>query len=115
MLHSGMPLNQVEQAVNELSDKNWSWWPFLWMRPEKHVHLSLARVFSVSILYGVPMSTLMLIATKLQPVTSQSELLFAGSVFPLLFLFIGSVVVAPMWNRRAARLQRKSAEPVATP
>jgi hypothetical protein len=31
----------------------------------------------------------------------------AWAIFPLLFLFIGSVVVAPMWNRRADRLRRK--------
>jgi hypothetical protein len=101
-------MNQVEEAVNELSD-NWGWWPFRWLRPEKHVPLSLARIFFVTALYGAPMSLLMLMAAKLAPDTSRSELLFAGSVFPLLFLFLGSVVIAPMWNRRAERLRRKPA------
>jgi len=30
-----------------------------------------------------------------------------AAAFPALFLFTGSVVVAPMWNRRADRLRAR--------
>ena len=100
-------MNQLEEAVNELTDKDWSWWPFLWLRPEKHAPLSLARVASLSLLYGVPASVLMALVANLHPehAPSMAESVFAIAVFPLLFLFIGSVLVAPMWNRRAERMR----------
>ena len=30
-----MSLDELEEAVNEITDKDWSWWPFLWLRPAK--------------------------------------------------------------------------------
>ena len=104
-----MPLQQIEEAVNEVSDRDWSWWPFIWLRPEQHVDLSLARVVALAVLYGVPSSILMAFAVCLFRAPSIPELAQAATSFPLLFLFVGSVVVAPMWNRRADRLRARRA------
>ena len=102
-------IDQLEQAVNDLSDKDWSWWPFLWLRPEKHAALSLARIMSLSLLYGVPSSMLMgLLSRSLHHAPSLGEMAYLAGAFPLLFLFIGTVVVAPMWNRRAVRLRARA-------
>lgn len=104
-----MSMDRLEESVNEVSDKDWSWWPFLWLRPEKHQHLSFARIVLVSMLYGVPASALMALGIKLQYAATRSELVGTGLCFPLLFLFFGSVVVAPMWNRRSERLRARLA------
>jgi hypothetical protein len=103
-----MSLDDLEASVNEVSDKDWSWWPFLWLRPEKLEHLSLGRVASMSMLYGAPASALMAVGMKLQYAATRTELVATGMFFPLLFLFFGSVVVAPMWNRRADRLRARA-------
>ena len=100
-----MALDQLEDIVNEVSDRDWSWWPFLWLRPEKHADLSLARMASLAVLYGVPSSALMALGVFLFRTPSVQEIALTSACFPLLFLFIGSVVVAPMWNRRADRLR----------
>ncbi len=100
-----MELDQLEDVVNEVSDRDWSWWPFLWLRPEKREHLSLGRSLTLSVLYGVPCSVLMGFGTSVLRTPSLPELLFTAAAFPLLFLFTGSVLVAPMWNRRADRLR----------
>jgi hypothetical protein len=100
-----MALDRLEDVVNEVSDRDWSWWPFLWLRPEKHADLSLARIVSLSVLYGVPSSVLMAFGIFLCRTPSVQEIVLTSACFPLLFLFIGSVVVAPMWNRRADRLR----------
>lgn len=100
-----MSLDNIEELVNEISDRDWSWWPFLWLRPEKHAPLSLARVLSLSVLYGVPASVLMAIAACMLRPPSLPELVVTAFAFPMLFLFTGSVIVAPMWNRRADRLR----------
>ncbi len=102
-----MELDALEETVNEISDRDWSWWPFLWMRPEKHAKLSLLRIGSLSVLYGVPCSVLIGFALSLLRASSLTERLFTAVTFPLLFLFAGSVVVAPMWNRRAERLRAR--------
>ena len=104
-----MSMDQLEAAVNEVSDKDWSWWPFLWLRPEKDAHLSLGRIASISVLYGVPASVLSELGIKLQYAASVPELVGIGLLFPLMFFCFGSVVVAPMWNRRAERLTARRA------
>ena len=104
-----MRTDQIEDVVNEVSDRDWTWWPFLFLRPEKNVDLSLARVVSVSVLYGLPASVLLAFGVFFARGPSTSEVLTAASAFPLLFLFIGSVIVAPMWNRRADRLRARAA------
>ena len=103
-----MSLEIFEKAINEVSDKDWSWWPFLWLRPEQHAALSLTRLFVISMLYGIPCGAVSHLAVVLlEPRARESfPVLLVG--LPLLFLFIGSVVVAPMWNRRAERLRHRN-------
>ena len=102
-------MDRFEAVVNDVSDKDWSWWPFLWMRPAKEAPLSLARIGALSMLYGFPASVIAAIGIKLQHAASPVELVSTSLFFPLLFLFTGSVVVAPMWNRRAERVRARGA------
>jgi hypothetical protein len=102
-----MPLETLEQAVNEISDRDGSWWPFLWLRPEKQAHLSLRRTVGLAILYGLPSSALMSIALSMLRPLAAAELATVAFAFPMLCLFFGSVVIAPMWNRRADRLRAR--------
>src|SRR3954452_23284009 len=102
-----MRLDAIEETVNEISDRDWSWWPFLWLRPDKHVELTLARIMSLSVLYGLPCSVLMGVASSILRAPSLAETVFTVFAFPMLFLFAGSALVAPMWNRRAKRLRAR--------
>lgn len=102
-------MDKLEAAVNDVSDNNWSWWPFLWLRPEKHDRLPLTRVALLSVLYGVPLTVLLEVGIKAQYKASITELVATALVFPLLLLVSGSAIVAPMWNRRAVRLRARGA------
>lgn len=102
-----MSMDHFEAAVNEVSDKDWAWWPFLWLRPAKHEHLSILRIGSIALLYGVPASVLAQLGIKLQYAASLPELVGTSLFFPVLFLFVGSVCIAPMWNRRANGLRAR--------
>jgi hypothetical protein len=102
-----MSLDLLEQAINEVTDKDWSWWPFLWLRPEKHVQLTLARVVSMAILYGLPLAAALSLTLALARPLARGAVPSIMLALPLLFLFAGSVVVAPMWNRRADRLRSR--------
>ena len=103
-----MSMDRLEEVVNEVSDRDWSWWPFLWLRPEKHEDLSLARSSFLSLLYGIPASALFMTGIRLQYAATVPELVATFLFFPLLLLLVSSVVVAPMWNRRARRLARSA-------
>ncbi len=102
-----MRFDDLEETINEISDRDWSWWPFLWLRPEKHAELSLSRVIALSLLYGLPCGVLTATASSLVHTGSLAETLFLPLAFPLMFLFAGSAIVAPMWNRRAERLRAR--------
>src|SRR4051794_4401315 len=102
-----MRLDAIEETVNEITDRDWSWWPFLWLRPEKHAELTLTRIVSLSVLYGLPCSVLMGVANSILRAPPLSETLFTAFAFPMLILFAGSALVAPMWNRRAKRLRAR--------
>jgi hypothetical protein len=104
-----MSMDHFEESVNAVSDKDWSWWPFLWLRPEKQERLTLVRVASIAMLYGAPASALMALGIKLQYAATRPELVAMGLFFPVMFLCLGSVVVAPMWNRRSDRLRARLA------
>ena len=102
-----MRFEELEETINEISDRDWSWWPFLWLRPEKHAALTLSRVMALSLLYGLPCGVLTATAASLMRAASHSDSLFLSLTFPLLFLLAGSAIVAPMWNRRAERLRAR--------
>ena len=100
-----MSLDAFEQAINEVTDKDWNWWPFLWLRPQKHAHLSLWRIVSIAALYGVPSAAIISLALAFARPGMRDQAAFVAVAVPLFFLFLSSAVIGPMWNRRAARLR----------
>jgi len=107
-LSSPMSLDHLEEAINEVTDKDRSWWPFLWLRPEKHVALSLPRLFVISLLYGLPLGALSALLVTLAEPRARANAAPLLALFPLAFFFFATVVIGPMWNRRAERLRRRT-------
>jgi hypothetical protein len=108
LLESGaMPLNAIEKSINAITDADSNWWPFLWLRPHKHVPLSLERLCMIAGLYGVPLGTATSIAVALAYPSERAMAPIAALVFPMLLLFVATAIVGPMWNRRAHRLRRR--------
>src|SRR5262245_53467196 len=101
-----MSMDQLERALNAMTDEDWGWWPFLWLRPRKHVDLGLARLAAIAILQGLPCGAVASLALVLARSGARSAAPWVVAAFPLLLFFLGSVLVGPMWNRRAARLRR---------
>jgi hypothetical protein len=100
-----MSIEAFENAVNEVSDKDWSWWPFLWLRPEKHASMTLARLFFASFLFGLPCGGLSSLAFAFVRPDAHDVAPFLALAFPMLLFFVASALVGPMWNRRAERLR----------
>jgi hypothetical protein len=102
-------IDHFENAINEISDKDWSWWPFLWLRPEKDVPIALNRLISMALLYGVPCTALLFLAVSIVRPELQRAAIQAAMINQLFFLFMTSGIIGPMWNRRATRLQEAKA------
>jgi hypothetical protein len=102
-----MSIDLLEEAVNTLSDNDRSWWPFLWLRPEKHAPFSLGRLTALAILYGAPTGALFSVAWAFIDPRARAAALIPALGFPVFFLFVTSAVIGPMWNRRAERLRAR--------
>jgi len=101
-------LDSLERAINDVSDQDWSWWPFLWLRPEKTETFTLGRSAILSLLYGVPLGGLMMLVAAFSRPEFHEIAPVLAAIFPVLLFFVGSSLVAPMWNRRAERLAQRA-------
>jgi hypothetical protein len=100
-----MSIDVLEAVVNHITDKDGTWWPFVWLRPAKHTKLSLARLASIAFLFGLPFGVLLAIIVSLAFPHARSVGPSLAGGFPLFFFFVSTVLIGPMWNRRAKRLR----------
>lgn len=102
-----MPLDSLEKTVNAVTDKDSAWWPFLWLRPHKHASLTLDRLCMMAVLYGAPGGLLLATGYALLFPSKREIAPLIALAFPMLLLFVATVIVGPMWNRRAERLRKR--------
>lgn len=98
-------INRLEQALNRVSDQDWSWWPLLALRPASYEPVTPGILFRLLVCFGAlsgAVIVLLLLAYQVPvtPLRVVFSLLFGG--FGYLLIYGGSFVWA--WNRRAARL-----------
>ena len=107
-------MRKIEDTANRLTDMDWGWWPFLFLRPEKHIVMTTKRVFKISLFYG-PITGLLVVfllailgyLSKLRDPRDTVLILVAVMVISIVFFFIGyRFTFAYFWNRRATRLQK---------
>lgn len=103
-------VDAFEQFMNELSDQDWGWWPFLRLRPAKSERITLGRLVRMAVAYGAVYGTLCgAFFAILGRITFPSILPVAIAFVPIFFVAYGLTFV-PMWNRRARRLSREGTE-----
>jgi hypothetical protein len=104
-----MSIEAFEEGINEISDQDRNWWPFLWLRPTKDRELTLARLVLIAVLYGLPVGALGGLGMTLARPEMREGALVVAFAFPLTCLLFATTVVGPMWNRRAQRLRARAA------
>src|SRR5262245_40361023 len=93
-----------EDAINELSDKDSGWWPFLFLRPTQAERMNSARVLLFAVLYGLPVALLGNIAMKVTHERPELHPLVFPVAVILGFFALYRWTFAWCWNRRAERL-----------
>lgn len=100
-------INIVPDFHNWLSDKDFIWWPFSFLKPEPHVIMTFKLTFIMSSCFGG-------LAFLMFTVFSFMNNMFSfDSMISTLFMTFGgffiwfNLVTKPLWNIRARRLQKK--------
>ena len=98
-------IDRAELIVNWLTDRNWLWWPLLFLRPRQSDHFSFRLAFGLSLLVTV-IAHAFVIALRLtmqKPVPVVLAILLTIVILAMAFAWY--CAVAFFWNRRALRLQ----------
>jgi ABC-type uncharacterized transport system permease subunit len=107
-------MRKIEDVANRLTDQDWGWWPFLFLRPQKHETMTSRHVLKMSLFYG-PFYSLILILPIIVLLLRSSKLIdlslwipiFAGFtvIYTVIFFIAYLFTFAYFWNLRADRLQ----------
>ena len=100
-------LNLFTIFHNWLSDKDFIWWPFSFLRPEPHVLMTFKMTSLMTCCFG---SLAFLMFTVMAVMNNAFTLEYAISVFLSCFggFFLWfNLITKPLWNRRARALSHK--------
>jgi hypothetical protein len=89
---------------NWISDKDFIWWPFSFLRPEKHQPITMKLVLQMAGCFsglGTLMFTAFAIVNNFFSVSGMFQTLVLSFA---LFFFWFSLITRTFWNRRAYRL-----------
>jgi hypothetical protein len=114
VLHAALSdqvMKTIERWVLRISDSDWTWYGFGWMRPAKHQRLGLPYLLFSSVLLGLPGIVVGIGALFL--VFGKVELQVCGWIFAAVVLveLLLHLVFAHYWNGRATMVARVNAAP----
>ncbi len=90
---------------NWLSDKDFIWWPFSFLRPEKHELITLRLILTMTGCFGgLSAAFFTLLALVNSTLTGPYFFITLASSLSGFFLWF-SLITRPLWNRRARRLR----------
>jgi hypothetical protein len=97
-------LDLFTEFHNWVSDKDFIWWPFSFLRPEKHVPMSMTLILQMAACFaglGTLMFTAFAIVNNIFTISSLFQTLFFS--YALFFLWF-TLITRTFWNRRAYKL-----------
>jgi hypothetical protein len=97
-------VDSFARFINSMSDQDWSWWPFLHLRPPADVTFTRGRLLLV-IAHFAPMlgGIVALLLWRLGGRTLETNVWI--DLAAILGLVIGMYVAAKCWNHRARQLR----------
>lgn len=96
-------LDWIANTHNWIADRDFVWWPFSFLRPDKKTPMTLKHVFQMTLAFG---GLAFVMFSGLAFANNALNFKFASSVFFTSFLgfFIWfSLITKPLWNRRALK------------
>lgn len=100
-------LEVIIEFHGRLSDKDFIWWPFSFLRPEKDQEINFSKRLIMTFCFGGASSLMLAGVALLNNAFDLKSQLQTLLTLLLLFFIWFSCVTAPLWNARARRLQKK--------
>lgn len=101
-------MDSIEEFMNHLSDLDWGWYPFLFLRPPKNTKMGFIVLAKIALVFG-SISGLIIFLFNLaarRHTFDLGDLLMWVSVGIIFFFIVYALTFAHCWNRRAERLQK---------
>ncbi len=98
-------LDLITDFHNWISDKDFIWWPFSFLRPEKNQPMTMKLVLTMTACFS-GLGTLMFTAFAIVNNMFSASALFQTLFFSFLLFFVWfSLITRFFWNRRAVKLK----------
>jgi hypothetical protein len=101
-------METVEDFMNGLSDKDWGWWPFLFLRPSKDQFIDNSCLFKMTAAFGTFVGFFLFLISLLLDAPYCGNFLVDMLGGWLFFFLSYKYTFALFWNRRARRLRTKA-------
>ena len=99
-------LEIVTSIHNWLSDKDFIWWPFSFLRPNNHEPITYKLTMLMTLCFG-GLSFLMFTALAIANNAFSLENAFTTFIFCFGgFFFWFNLITKPLWNRRSQKLKK---------
>lgn len=101
--------SNTEDFMNSLTDSDWAWLPFTFLRPAKETFMTNRYILKIS-LYYVPLYVSVIFLSSFYNKGVRVDittLIFSIIIFTSLFFVIYRFTFARYWNQRANRLRLK--------
>jgi len=98
-------MQRIEDLMNWLTDRDWSWWPVVSLRPDKATEIDTWRLLKMSGAFAaIPGLVFVWFSVKPDPTLPAGPVAFYLLLGYVLFFVLYRVTFAHCWNRRARRL-----------
>ena len=98
--------DKIIQIHNELSDKNFIWFPFIFLKPRPEVKITQARILAMTLCFSLYAVLALAIRSYLQGSFSAEMFTMPLIYSCLAFFFWFQTVTSTLWNIRAHALSR---------
>lgn len=100
-------VSYIEDLHNKASDTKFVWFPFAFLRPNKHEEICFARLVLMAIFFGSYYGIFFCVKQIFFGEVLTTEGALKNTIVAILcFLFWFSLVTAPCWNRRAKKIRK---------
>ena len=100
-------LNKIVDFHGWLSDKDFIWWPFSFLRPAKTEKIDLSKKLMMTLCFAGAGSLMLVTVALMNNAFDLISQLKTLAIIALAFFVWFSLVTAPLWNLRAERLSKK--------
>lgn len=98
-------IDKIVDFHGMLSDKDFIWWPFSFLRPEKDQEITMNKKIVMTLCFGGASSLMLMVVAIMNNAFDFKSQLQTFFILIAAFFIWFNLVTAPLWNARARRLR----------